>query len=193
MSKELHILSDFDMLEFVLAAFGDPNLSDMQQHIHTHISHDPLMGHRPQTAGIRVRRKKNKKYWFSVLLSDFLGTAVIVTLILLDLDWFGMTELVRRGNIWPTQTLHRWADVKISRISLVIWKNVSFIINLSVNFWTNKVVDAYSCLNLHTVDAFFLFFFKNNCQVFWMPNFDMQCWFAVAFELRLWMLEMGLP
>lgn len=97
---------------------------------------------------------EKKKYWFSVLLSDFLGTAVRVALILLDLDWFGMTELVRRGNTWPTQTLHRRADVKISRISLVIWTNVSFIINLSVNFWTSKVVDAYSCLNLHTVDAF---------------------------------------
>lgn len=32
------------------------------------------------------------------------------------------------------------------------------IINLSVNFWTNKMVDAICCLNLHTVDDFILFF-----------------------------------
>lgn len=41
-----------------MAAFGDPNLSDMQQHIHTHISHDPLMGHRPQTWVSEFAEKK---------------------------------------------------------------------------------------------------------------------------------------
>lgn len=79
------------MLEFVLAAFGELKLSDIQQHIHTRISHEqaelcnPLMGNRPRHRQW-VTEVGEGKYWFSVLLSDFLSTAVIVALILLDLD-----------------------------------------------------------------------------------------------------------
>lgn len=89
MSKELHILSNSNMLEFVLAAFG-LKLSDIQQHIHTRISHEHKLNfaillwetdHRQW-----VTELGEGKYCFSVLLSDFLSTAVIVALILLDLD-----------------------------------------------------------------------------------------------------------
>lgn len=89
MSKELHILSYSNMLEFVLAAFGELKLSDIQQHIHTRISHEHKLNfvillwetdHRQWVTDLG-----EGKYWFSVLLSDFLSTAVIVALILLDL------------------------------------------------------------------------------------------------------------
>lgn len=90
MSKELHILFNSNMLEVVLAAFGEVKLSDIRQHIHTRISHKHKLNfaillwetdHRQW-----VTEFGEGKYWFSVLLSDFLGTAVIVVLILLDLD-----------------------------------------------------------------------------------------------------------
>lgn len=44
--------------------------------------YNPLMGNRPQT----VTEFGEEKYWFSVWLLDFLGTAVIVALIPVDLD-----------------------------------------------------------------------------------------------------------
>lgn len=71
------------MLEFVLAALGELKLSDIQQHIHTRISHE----HKLNFAILLWETELGEgKYWFSVLLSDFLGTAVTVALILLDLD-----------------------------------------------------------------------------------------------------------
>ncbi len=110
-----------------LENFNSQTYSSIYIHAsHTHTSWTLQSSYRKQTTELG-----EGKYLFSVLLSDFLSTAVIVALILLDLDWFGMTEpvgrfwphtrshlrLAGRGNTWPTQTPHhRWADSRISSV-----------------------------------------------------------------------------
>lgn len=148
------------------------------------------MRNRPQTVGKWVQRRKLLLLSIVLRLFGYRCHSGLdpVGFRLIWVDWAGRPLLVThshslrfagRGNTSRHVNIYSFFSITCTLLS-------SFKL---VSFWTNKMVDAYSRLNL----KMWIFWFVLYCQVFQMPNIDMQCWFAVASELRLWMLEMGLP